>query len=341
MSRLCAAIIVVAVLVVAGSARAGQPATPTPPACEEPGFRQLDFWLGDWDVVIRARAAPGSDQWAEAHGTNHVGAPLGRCVVQESFRADGPGAPWAGQSVSMYVPKEHAWRHSWVDDGGNFLAFRGGPEPGGLFALYGEPREVGGARVQMRMVFRNITHDAFVWSWERGTVGGASWTPMMEIRYTRQRPAPRAGAACDSDPSFHDLDFWLGDWTVVADGKTVGTNRIEKTLGGCAVVERWKASDGGEGQSLFYHPPGSSTWKQVWLTPQATSIGGAKEKLLVARLPGGALRFEGELPLPGGHTLFDRTTLTPLDGGRVRQLIETSRDRGATWKPSFDAVYRK
>ena len=313
-------------------------------ACADPRFREMDFWLGDWDVAIRARQTPTSTQWGEARGTNHVVAPLGRCVVQEDFRADGPGAPWAGTSVSTFVPQLGAWRQTWVDDGGSFLAFRGGPEPGGAFVLVGEPREArdaGGAPVQMRMVFRDITHDAFVWSWERGTVGGTSWTPMMEIRYTRQRAAPKPGVACDSDPSFHDLDFWLGDWTVVEAGKTVGHNRIEKQLGGCAVVERWKAADGSEGQSLFYHPPGTSQWKQVWLTPQATSVGGSKEKLLVTRLPGGALRFAGELPLPDGRTLFDRTTLTPLDGGRVRQLIEQSRDRGVTWKPAFDAIYRK
>jgi len=34
-----------------------------------------------------------------------------------------------------------------------------------------------------------------------------------------------------------------------------------------------------------------------------------------------------------------RTTLTPLDGGHVRQLIEESTDDGATWAVEFDAIY--
>jgi hypothetical protein len=42
-----------------------------------------------------------------------------------------------------------------------------------------------------------------------------------------------------------------------------------------------------------------------------------------------------------GTTVLDRTTLTPLGGGEVRQHIEVSSDRGATWRSSFDAVYRR
>src|SRR5579859_4504422 len=329
------------VALLAGCAPAARPAavasTPAPALA-------LDFWLGDWDVTVRARSSPDSSDWKEARGTNHVTAPLGRCVVLEQFHADGPGDPWNGTSVSTYVPQLGVWRRAWVGAGGSYLAFRGGVE-GDAFVLYGEPRPPADAAhgaTQMRMAFRHVTPDALDWSWERGTPGGATWTPVMEIHYARQRPAPAPGTPCDADASFHDLDFWLGDWTVVADGKRAGQNRIEKILGGCAVVERWRGADGGEGQSLFYHPPGSASWTQVWLTPRATSVGGAKEKRLVLRLPGGGLRFQGELPAGGGgRSIFDRTTLEPLEGGRVRQRIEISRDRGASWTPTFDAVYER
>jgi hypothetical protein len=303
----------------------------------------MDFWLGDWDVAIRARTSPESNEWQEAGGTNHVTAPLGRCAVMEQFRADGPGQPWAGTSVSTYVPQLHAWRQTWVDDGGSYLAFHGGVE-GESFVLYGEPRppvDAAHGPTQMRMVFHHATRDALEWSWQRGTPGGATWTPVMEIHYARQRPAPAPGTACDADASFHDLDFWVGDWTVAEAGKPAGTNRIEKVLGGCAVTERWRGADGGTGESLFYHPPGTSSWTQVWITPHATSVGGSKEKHLVLHLPGGGLRFQGELPTSDGRSIFDRTTLEPLDKGRVHQRIEISRDRGVTWTPTFDAIYTR
>jgi hypothetical protein len=165
--------------------------TPAPGApCGEPERRQLDFWIGDWDVAVRSRKDPSSDVWGEARGTNTVRSIFGGCAVEESFHADGPGAPWAGRSFSTYVPAASTWRQTWVDDSGSYLAFKGGPEDGG-FALYGEPRETAGKRTQMRMVFREITRDSFLWTWERGTDPATGWTPMMTIRYVRRAaPAP-------------------------------------------------------------------------------------------------------------------------------------------------------
>ena len=37
---------------------------------------------------------------------------------------------------------------------------------------------------------------------------------------------------------------------------------------------------------------------------------------------------------------LDRTTLSDLENGRVRQVIEVSMDEGANWKTVFDAEYR-
>lgn len=82
-------------------------------------------------------------------------------------------------------------------------------------------------------------------------------------------------------------------------------------------------------------------WKQVWVTESARRPGGVKEKHLLASLPDGGVRFQGEIRQPGGRILLDRTTLAPLPGGEVRQLIEVSADGGETWRPAFDARYRR
>jgi hypothetical protein len=149
------------------------------------------------------------------------------------------------------------------------------------------------------------------------------------------------GAGCRTDSTYAALDFWLGQWDVYVGDQLVGTNRITRVLQGCAVLEEWRDSEGGEGRSLFYVEPGTGRWKQVWITDDARRVGGTKEKHLVARLPDGGIRFQGELPLPDGRLVLDRTTLTPTGPGEVRQLIETSRDGGTTWHAGFDARYRK
>lgn len=151
-----------------------------------------------------------------------------------------------------------------------------------------------------------------------------------------QQPAP----ACAEVPLLAALDFWVGEWTVWVGPRQVGTNTIAKVLDGCALTEQWRSSEGGEGRSLFYVPPRADRWRQVWVTGSALATGGTKEKTqLLVELPGGAVRFQGEIPTAGGSYL-DRTTLTPNPDGTVRQLIEVSTDRGMTWRTVFDAIYR-
>lgn len=147
--------------------------------------------------------------------------------------------------------------------------------------------------------------------------------------------------SCHDDPGFHELDFWLGEWTVKAGNRVVGTNRIDKILKGCAIVENWTAEDGSEGKSLFYYDPATRTWKQVWVTESAYAPGGLKEKTLVERMNGGGLRFQGEIARAEGETYLDRTTLTPNLDGTVRQWIQISTDGGGMWTTVFDATYER
>ena len=153
-------------------------------------------------------------------------------------------------------------------------------------------------------------------------------------------PTPLAAQAdaCADDPAFSELDFWVGEWDVVVGEQQVGTNRVEKVLSDCAILEHWTDASGARGIGLFYYVAATGDWKQVWVTDQALTPGGVKEKVLRARLESGALQFEGEIQLAGGGSYVDRTTLTPEPDGSVRQVIEVSRDR-SLWQTIFHAVY--
>jgi len=145
---------------------------------------------------------------------------------------------------------------------------------------------------------------------------------------------------CADRPYYSRLDFWVGKWDVYVDEEKVGENRIEKILQGCAVMEHWRGSGGGEGKSLFFVDD-TSTWKQVWVTQWAMNPGGVKEKSMVEGEVENAVRFLGELQHPEAGTWLDRTTLTPERNGDVRQIIEVSKDSGVSWEVTFDAVYRR
>jgi hypothetical protein len=162
---------------------------------------------------------------------------------------------------------------------------------------------------------------------------------LIAISALAQTPSA-APVPCDQNPTYHKLDFWIGEWDVFdfKSGQKDGGNRIERVLKGCAIIENWtEAMDGSEGKSLFYVQRATGQWKQVWVEES----GGMKEKSLQDSYTGEGVRFQGEILHKNGGSHLDRTTLVPLNGGRVRQTIEVSRDAGKTWEVVYDAEYRR
>lgn len=159
----------------------------------------------------------------------------------------------------------------------------------------------------------------------------SGYQPVSAQNESERRPGP-----CEQQPGFRRLDFWLGRWDVfLPDGQKAGTNVIEKILGGCAAQENWRSVTGGEGKSWFYFNSATEQWKQVWITDS----GQLKEKSLIGKSGEGGERFQGELMTKEGEKYLDRTTLTPLENGQVRQVIEISTDGGRSWRTMFDGRY--
>jgi hypothetical protein len=51
------------------------------------------------------------------------------------------------------------------------------------------------------------------------------------------------------------------------------------------------------------------------------------------------MRLVGEKPSSNGGKIINKITFVPLEGGRVRQLWESSQDDGKTWSVAFDGLY--
>jgi len=137
------------------------------------------------------------------------------------------------------------------------------------------------------------------------------------------------------DPRYSELDFWLGEWDVFDEaGRKVGSNVVRKVLKGRLVVEEWTDAFGREGRGSHFYDPARKKWRLLWIEEG----GGIKEKE-GGPAPGADMRVEGEVTRRDGTTALDRTTLTKLPDGRVRQSIEWSADGGKTWTQSFLATY--
>jgi len=150
--------------------------------------------------------------------------------------------------------------------------------------------------------------------------------------------APVAGAApCRTSEVARSLDFWVGDWDVYVGKQLAGRDIVERLVSGCAMTERWRDAQGGEGISLFAYDARKDLWTQTWVTDDSSAPGGIKFKVLRAHGPG-TTTFQGEIEGKTGAIFYDRTILTAMQGRRVHQEIQVSRD-GVDWRTGFDAIY--
>lgn len=142
---------------------------------------------------------------------------------------------------------------------------------------------------------------------------------------------------CAFQPDYKRFEFWIGEWEVFhSSGRKMADSRIESTLDGCVIVENWMplgaAPGQGSGKSWNVYD-GKGKWRQTYVT----DFGEISE--FEGRFQDPAMVFFREFTR-GGKTMRVRMTFTPLEGKRVRQLIEQSADGGATWNPQFDGEYR-
>jgi hypothetical protein len=162
--------------------------------------------------------------------------------------------------------------------------------------------------------------------------------PLVLALFLCGSAAAQDTSSCDSEV-YRQLAFWVGTWDVRLEGSDtiVGTNTIETTLNGCAILEHWTDARGARGKSLFYYHREDKVWKQVWVT----DAGRIKEKRMLTESSSTVVIFQGEVRRDDGTRVLDRTTLTDLGNGRVRQRIAQSGDGGATWDSGFDAIYTR
>jgi hypothetical protein len=147
-------------------------AADNPKPCSTPEFRQLDFWVGTWDLT-----------WdKDKKGTNTITRVLGDCVIMEHFNG-GDSMTLRGMSVSTYNPNTGKWYQTWVDNDGSYLDFVGGMQGDKMILSRYFTRK--GKLLMQRMVFHDIKPDSLIWDWQRSTDQGKTWENLWTINYRR------------------------------------------------------------------------------------------------------------------------------------------------------------
>lgn len=141
--------------------------------------------------------------------------------------------------------------------------------------------------------------------------------------------------ACAAEP-YRAFDFWLGTWDVRDTSNTVvARNVITRSNRGCTMHEHYTTTGAFTGQSVNAYDATRERWFQTWSDVSGTLL------LLEGHSPRpGVMVLEGDRRDQQGP-LHDRITWTLLPDGRVRQLWDSTRDRGATWRIVFDGHYER
>jgi hypothetical protein len=162
---------------------------PAEPSCSGPEYRQLDFWVGEWDLEFTQQ--DGSVGKATNRITKNE---YGNCAVSEHFVLPGGGvggADFIGGSYSTYDAQTKSWRQMWVDNAGGMFDLRGGPvsgQPHSFELVNIEPR--GPEQATLRMIWEDVTADRLTWRWQSRNPDG-SWKDRWVLRYKRRAPGGR------------------------------------------------------------------------------------------------------------------------------------------------------
>ena len=151
--------------------------------------------------------------------------------------------------------------------------------------------------------------------------------------------APTAAqSGCAGAPEYHQLDFWIGDWdtfeTDSPNGPSEARTHVDAIAAGCAIHELYEQTDGLIGDSILSYDPVRKQWQQTWVTNRGSIM------MIFGNFKDGALVLEGESHAKNGSTVVQRITWERR-GAAVRESALLSRDRGKTWQPAFDVLFRK
>lgn len=192
---------------------------------------------------------------------------------------------------------------------------------------------------------QNDKEQAFTWlrrALENGSLAAASfprdpdWANLRsDARYTELTAlADKLNQPCMAKAEHRQFDFWVGDWEVKsAQGQPLGTNKIERLVEGCLLLENWTGAQGGSGKSINFFDGTTGKWHQTWVGFQGNVVN------LDGEYKEGVLRFTGTTKQGRGPETLERLTFFNLGPDRVRQLWEQSTDAGKTWNIAFDGYY--
>lgn len=315
--------------------------------CSAPEHREFDFWIGSWDVLNRNRPPEGDSFYLTGRATDRVYAVVGGCGIVEHWRGMAISRFILGFSIRAWDPATREWLLVllWPTTGEpSFGELRGGFRHGRGEFLF-ERHGPGDERVLNRFTFSDITANSLRWENATSRDGGQSWSGSWIMDFTRRDPVAAGGLwngptmttrRCPGE-EHRRFDFLLGEWTAErtdAEGREQAvTVELVRILGGCAVMERVRSSDGSwRAFRIRSFEPDLGHWVEYGLD--------SERRVLVRReaKPGDELVFR-DIQDTGGA--FTRTRWKLDRAGAVGWIVERSDGPEGDWNRLAEVKLRE
>jgi len=146
--------------------------TPSSTRCSAVEYRQLDFWIGDWDTFEMEDPNGASIAHAQVRPI------VDGCALHESYeQSDG----LVGDSILSFDPVRRQWQQTWITNRGSNMVLWGELRDSAL-VLEGEVHLHDGATVRQRITWRT-QGDAVQETAVLSRDGGRSWEAAFDVLF--------------------------------------------------------------------------------------------------------------------------------------------------------------
>jgi hypothetical protein len=141
--------------------------------CTASEYRQLDFWVGDWDAFD-------VDNQKEVAARAHISSILEGCSVMEDYQQiDG----LHGESFSTYDASRKVWHQTWVTNRGSLLVVEGKMEGNKLVLKGTDNIRKADVRVTWEADEKGVRETAV-----SSKDGGKTWEPVFDMVFRPHSP---------------------------------------------------------------------------------------------------------------------------------------------------------
>ncbi len=160
---LCAGIVTMATLILAGGNAGAQSAAPDAAPCKGASYRQFDFWIGKWDVYT-----PDGNKV----GANVIEPIAGGCALLETWTTP---RGFSGKSLNIFDASDRQWHQTWVDSSGSRLDIAG---------IGGDGKMALASKTQ-RITWTANADGSVRQLWESWDASKNAWTTAFDGKYVR------------------------------------------------------------------------------------------------------------------------------------------------------------